>query len=330
MASMTTSSSNSCKSGFPSSSFWFTGQNASAPGSTPQITGSLPVLDICRGSPAWLAPLAAASRFTVIKISGDLQRFWTSNLYLQADSRANDNHPHQWGQHPVRRLQSDNQPLHGHSRLTTLAPEAMLQPRSTPAASQGPPPGLLAEAWPAMQDAGMQAACGASLQRRSMQAQLQIRVQAAAPTPLTWYHATCGALAAAAARNTATNRQAPALLRPAPAAPPRAAAAALTGRKRSASSSLDTASRSGGAGDLVATPGPSHADSGACIAPSAAAAQEGRISDKLGSLCLQQAASGPPAKRCCVHLRCAPKQLGCSEPGTGGGKPPGDGLVAFR
>ena len=199
----------------------------------------------------------------------------------------------------------------------------MLQPRSKPGELQGPPPGLLAEAWPAMQDAGMQAACRASLQRRSMQAQLQIRVQAAAPTPLTWYQASCGALAAAAARNTASNRQAPGAL-------PRAAAAALTGRKRSASSSLDADNRSGGPGDVAATPGPSHADSGACSAPSAAAVREGRISEKLGSLCLQQAAAAPPAKRCCVHLRGAPKQLGCSDPRTAGGKPPEDGLVAFR
>ena len=208
----------------------------------------------------------------------------------------------------------------------------MLQAGGTPGAgeSQGPPPGLLAEAWPAMQDAGMQAACRASLQRRSMQAQLQTRVQAAAPTPLTWYHASCGALAAAAARNTASNRQGPALLRPAPGAPPWAAAAALTGRKRSASSSLDTDSSSGRVGDLAATPGPSHADSGACNPPSAAAVREGRISEKLGSLCLQQAAGAPPAKRCCVHLRCAPKRLGCSDPGTVRGNPPEGGLVAFR
>ena len=206
----------------------------------------------------------------------------------------------------------------------------MLQPRSTAAGeSQVPPPGLLAEAWPAMQDAGMQAACRANLQRRSMQAQLQVRVQAVAPTPLTWYQASCGALAAAAARTTASNRQAPALLCPAPAAPPRAAAAALTGRKRSASSSLGTDSRSCGPGDLTATPGPSHADS-ACVAPSAAAVREGRISEKLGSLCLQQAAAAPSAKRCCVHLRCAPKQLGSSGSGTVSGKPSEDGLVAFR
>ena len=169
----------------------------------------------------------------------------------------------------------------------------------------------------------MQAACRANLRRRSMQAQLQTRVQAAAPTPLTWYHASCGALAAAAARNTASNRQPPALLRPAPGGAPRAAGAALTGRKRSASSSLDTDSRSGGPGDLAATPGPSHADS-------LAAVREGRISERLGSLCLQQAAAAPPAKRCCVHLRCAPKQLGSSKPGIVSGKPPEDGLVAFR
>ena len=197
----------------------------------------------------------------------------------------------------------------------------MLQARSKPGELQAPPPGLLAEAGPAMQDAGMQAACRASLQRRSMQAQLQIRVQAAAPTPLTWYHASCGALAAAAARNTTSNRQAPGAL-------PRAAA--LTGRKRSASSSLDADNRSGGPGDVAATPGPSHADSGACSAPSAAAVREGRISEKLGSLCLQQAAAAPPAKRCCVHLRGAPKQLGSSDPHAASGKPPGDGLVAFR